>query len=89
MNYSFKSTVHVKDINLSKWAEAEGGGVRGCPLREASETSGAGPAGLRLPCGDPAWGQWCGRWQALLAQVELWLMAGGPDHPPERGPGAE
>lgn len=56
MNYSFKSTVYVKDINLSKWAEVEGGGVRGCPLREASETSGAGPAGLRLPLRRPSVG---------------------------------
>lgn len=51
MNYSFKSTVYVGDINLPKWAEVEERGepVRGCPPREAVETRGAGPAGLRLP----------------------------------------
>jgi hypothetical protein len=26
MNYSFKRTVYVGDINLSKWAEVKGGG---------------------------------------------------------------
>lgn len=26
MNYSFTSTFYMGDINLSKWAEAEGGG---------------------------------------------------------------
>lgn len=37
-------------MNLSKWAEAEGGGelVRGCPLKETMVTRGAGPTGLRL-----------------------------------------
>lgn len=91
MNYSFKSTVHVGDINLSKWAEGEGEGqlIRGCPLREAVETRRAGPAGLRLPSRRPGVGQWCGQRQALLAQGEPWPMAGGPDHLPARGPGTE
>lgn len=90
MNYSFKSTVHAGDINLSKWAETEGGRqlIRGCPLRQV-ETRGTGPSGPRLPLRRPSVGQWCGWCQALQAQGELRLLAGGPDHPPERGPGAE
>lgn len=91
MNYSFTSTVYMGDINLSEWAEAEGGGE---PARVVLPGKPWTPGQLVLQgrgcrCGDPAWGWRCGWWQALLAQGELWLMAGGPDHPPERGPEAE
>lgn len=66
MNYSFKSTVYMGDINLSKWAEAEGGGelAMGCPPREAVDTRGAGPAALSLPLRRPSVG------------TMVWVVAG-------------
>lgn len=73
------------DRNLSIWAEVKGGEDRpGHPLRKCGPgTPGPQPSGGL--CRDPDVG---GQWQALLAQGELGLMAGGPGHPPEAGPEA-
>lgn len=71
------------DRNLSILAEG-GEDRRGYPLRKCGprEPVLQASGGLR---GDPDVGS---QWQALLAQGELGLMAGGPGHPPE-GPEAE
>lgn len=55
-----------RDINLANLVEEEGTGqlIRGCPLREAVETRGAGPSGPRLPLRRPGVG------------TRVWAVAG-------------
>lgn len=91
MNYFLKSTAYVEDTNISKWAEVEEGGklARGCPPREAGEVRGTRPAGLRLPLWRHSMGTMVWVVVGPAGSGELWLMAEGPDYPPERGPEAE
>lgn len=77
--------------NLSNglsWREEENleGGVLPGKLRRPGELA---PQDRGYSCRDPVCGRCRGWWQALLARGELRPMAGGPDHPPERGPEAE
>lgn len=80
----------MEDTNISKWAEVEEGGklARGCPPREAGEVRGTRPTGLRLPLWRHSMGTMVWVVVGPAGSGELWLMAEGPDYPPERGPEA-